>query len=129
MKMEEVMQQDIRKQLEANVAELQGALHDHLDADHADGDLERGGNDGGDEAMQAVEIEMEMTQTSRAGYQLQLTKEALTKLDAGTFGECEDCGNEIGWKRLIANPIAKRCIPCQTNHENTQNQKDATPSL
>lgn len=129
MKAQDVVRQDIREQLEKTVAELQGTLHDQLEIDHAEHEHQRGGQDSTEEAMQAADIEMEMTQTSRTGYQLILTREALKKLDDGTFGACEDCGEQIGSNRLMANPIAKRCIPCQTSHEYTQKQKDATPSL
>lgn len=35
----------------------------------------------------------------------------------GSFGICTDCGNAIGWKRLKANPVARRCTVCQALHE------------
>ena len=35
----------------------------------------------------------------------------------GSFGICPDCGNEIGWERLKANPVARRCTDCQALHE------------
>jgi DnaK suppressor protein len=38
--------------------------------------------------------------------------EALTKLDAGTFGRCESCGGEIGSARLEAMPAARLCMAC-----------------
>ena len=39
-------------------------------------------------------------------------EEALAKLDAGTYGVCEDCGKPIGDARLEAMPAARRCIAC-----------------
>ncbi len=39
-------------------------------------------------------------------------REALTRLDAGTFGRCERCGRSIGKARLSAVPYARRCIRC-----------------
>ena len=129
MKIENAIQLDIRQQLEKSAAELQELLHDHLQTDRVDGGVQQGGNDSGDDGLQMADIEMEMTNTSRTGYQLELTRNALKKLDANTFGECEDCAEQIGVKRLLANPIAKRCIDCQTKRENSQTQKDVTPSL
>jgi RNA polymerase-binding transcription factor DksA len=37
---------------------------------------------------------------------------ALGRLDAGTFGICEGCGARIPLERLIARPIARRCVRC-----------------
>ena len=37
---------------------------------------------------------------------------ALGKLDAGTFGQCERCGQEIAPARLEAKPAARFCINC-----------------
>jgi RNA polymerase-binding transcription factor DksA len=38
--------------------------------------------------------------------------EALTKIDAGTYGECESCGAVIPEARLEAMPSARFCIAC-----------------
>lgn len=38
--------------------------------------------------------------------------DALAKLDAGTYGECERCGQQIGDARLEAMPAARLCISC-----------------
>jgi len=37
---------------------------------------------------------------------------ALEKLDAGTYGRCESCGDEIAPARLEAKPTARLCITC-----------------
>lgn len=37
-------------------------------------------------------------------------KDALTKIDAGTYGICENNGHEIEEARLLANPSAKSCL-------------------
>ncbi|PIT72264.1 conjugal transfer protein TraR [Limnohabitans sp. G3-2] len=39
---------------------------------------------------------------------------ALERMDAGTYGQCTDCGVRIAPARLNAYPTAKRCIDCQT---------------
>jgi len=38
---------------------------------------------------------------------------ALQKIDDGSFGNCERCGEAIGDKRLEALPFARHCIDCQ----------------
>jgi DnaK suppressor protein len=37
---------------------------------------------------------------------------ALQRIDAGAFGYCEDCGDEIARGRLELDPAATRCISC-----------------
>ncbi len=39
-------------------------------------------------------------------------EDALGKLDAGTYGACESCGQEISAARLEAKPAARLCITC-----------------
>jgi DnaK suppressor protein len=42
---------------------------------------------------------------------------ALQKIEAGAYGECEACGEEIGLKRLEARPVAELCIDCKAEQE------------
>ena len=42
---------------------------------------------------------------------------ALRRIDLGTYGYCEDTGDPIGLKRLIARPIASLCLDAQERHE------------
>jgi DnaK suppressor protein len=44
-------------------------------------------------------------------------KEALERIDNGTFGICEVCGKNIGEKRLKARPVATFCIECKKKQE------------
>ncbi len=48
-----------------------------------------------------------------------LTKidEALVRIDDRSYGVCEDCGEEIGLKRLEARPVTTLCIDCKTIQE------------
>jgi RNA polymerase-binding protein DksA len=43
---------------------------------------------------------------------LQEIEHALAKLDAGTYGVCEECGGPIAEARLEAKPAARLCITC-----------------
>ena len=42
---------------------------------------------------------------------------ARQRLARGGYGECIDCGEDVGYQRLLAYPTAKRCIGCQREHE------------
>ena len=44
-------------------------------------------------------------------------EEALQRLDAGTYGICEQCGRHIPLARLLAIPVAKYCVSCQQEAE------------
>ncbi len=46
----------------------------------------------------------------------------LEKIDQGTYGECEGCGDEIGVKRLAARPVATLCIACKDEQERLERQ-------
>jgi DnaK suppressor protein len=43
------------------------------------------------------------------------TEDALRKFDAGTYGCCESCGNQIAEARLEAMPAARLCINCASS--------------
>jgi len=51
---------------------------------------------------------------------------ALEKIEDGTYGICESCGEKIGLKRLEARPVAELCIDCKTEQERTE-RKVAEP--
>ncbi len=42
---------------------------------------------------------------------------ALERIKNKSFGECEDCGEPIGLKRLEARPVTSLCIECKTRQE------------
>ena len=57
--------------------------------------------------------------------ELEMSEKYLMELE---FGDCLDCGEEIGFERLIANPSAQRCIECQRKFEKFSLSK-TNPSL
>ena len=42
---------------------------------------------------------------------------AMQRIEDGTYGICEDCGEEIGVPRLKACPVTKLCINCKSKQE------------
>jgi len=44
---------------------------------------------------------------------------ALIRINKGTFGACIDCGESIGYDRLMAYPTATRCLNCEEVYERT----------
>lgn len=57
---------------------------------------------------------------SREATYIKKVKEALRRIDEGTFGECVECGNEIGFTRLLARPTAHLCIGCKEEQERSE---------
>ena len=57
--------------------------------------------------------EMLFQLTSRDRNELRLIKEALFRMNEGTFGACETCEEQIGLKRLQIMPLTPLCISCQ----------------
>ena len=47
-------------------------------------------------------------------------QEALDRLEAGAYGICEECGEEIGIARLKARPVTKLCIQCKSDQEDEE---------
>ncbi|HUV51182.1 MAG TPA: RNA polymerase-binding protein DksA [Anaerolineae bacterium] len=47
-------------------------------------------------------------------------KKALDRIDDGTFGICEKCGEDISVKRLKARPVTTQCIGCKTEEESLE---------
>jgi DnaK suppressor protein len=50
-------------------------------------------------------------------------KEALARIADGTFGICEECGEEISEERLKARPVTTLCIECKTKAEAEEKKK------
>jgi DnaK suppressor protein len=43
--------------------------------------------------------------------------EAIARIEGGTYGVCESCGEQISIKRLEARPVTTLCIDCKTRQE------------
>ena len=58
--------------------------------------------------------------------QIEHINAALARIEDGTFGECEECGEDISEKRLLAKPEATLCILCaeKQEHQAKQFKKD-----
>jgi len=54
---------------------------------------------------------------------IQKIKEALERIDEGTFGVCERCGDLIEAERLKARPVATLCIDCKTEQERDERSR------
>ena len=69
--------------------------------------------DEGDRASAQVDRETSAVQQTQGADFLTALNEALDRIDAGTFGACLSCGQEISPNRLAAVPWTQHCITCQ----------------
>ena len=75
-----------------------------------------------DRASQEETFSLELRTRDR---ELKLTRkidEAMERIQAGDYGYCNDCGAEIGLKRLEARPTATQCTECKTIAEIREKQ-------
>ena len=54
---------------------------------------------------------------------------ALRKLDDEEYGECEECGDMIGRRRLEIQPTARYCVECQADLEEEARRRYKRPGL
>ena len=73
--------------------------------------------DEGDKALSDLAEETGFTLVDLRRDTLEKIDHALKKLEEGTYGICEDCGNDISEQRLKALPFAVHCVECKQRHE------------
>lgn len=66
----------------------------------------------GEDRSAAVQRMTQLNMHSGLEAELQTVDAALAKIDDGTYGDCEECGNPIGSDRLEAIPWAINCMNC-----------------
>ena len=110
---------ELRSELEADVVHLKKEIHDAeqeivgLLRDGGDG----AGNDQADVGSTTLERDHEMSLANNARDMLDQIERALAKIEDGTYGVCESCGNAIGKGRLQAFPRATLCVSCKEREE------------
>jgi DnaK suppressor protein len=75
------------------------------------------GRDSIDESMEEELFSTELRLRDREKWLLGKINGAIERLEAGTIDECEDCGEPIGAKRLLARPVTTLCIDCKEERE------------
>ena len=73
-----------------------------------------------DQAASQTEKNVEMRTLNRQLKLLSKIENAIKKINDNTYGYCEDTGEAIGLKRLIARPIATLSIEAQEKHEKNE---------
>ncbi|MFE7790069.1 TraR/DksA family transcriptional regulator [Streptomyces sp. NPDC057460] len=98
----------LRSELEASGVALAGLMRDSGNG---------AGDDEADTGTKNITREHEMALAANATEMLEQTERALARLDAGTYGLCEICGNPIGKARMQAFPRATLCVEDKQKQE------------
>ena len=85
-------------------------------------------HDSGDESIADLLADVDIIMVDRMISELRLIEGALEKISRGGYGTCEECGGDISYERLDAQPEAERCIKCQEQYEKTH-AGDRHPSM
>jgi len=109
------------------------AVHDQLEADRARvaadvlateqgiadmlRDADRAGSDQADIGSASLERDAEMSLACNARDMLLQIERALARIEYGTYGVCESCGNPVGKQRIMVFPRATLCMTCKQAEE------------
>jgi DnaK suppressor protein len=109
----------VRKELEAEVAALRADISqaESQIAERLSDAVGDAGDDQADAGAKTFEREHELAMTQNARDLLAQNEQALARIDAGTYGVCESCGQPIGKARLQAFPRATLCVSCKQREE------------
>ncbi|WP_329194531.1 MULTISPECIES: TraR/DksA family transcriptional regulator [unclassified Streptomyces] len=98
----------LRAELEASEQAISGLMRDSGDG---------AGDDQADTGTKNITRESELALAANATLMLEQTERALERLEAGTYGFCENCGKPIGKARMQAFPRATLCVDCKQKQE------------
>jgi DnaK suppressor protein len=90
--------------------------------------IDRSPADSGDQATGDALADLNLAIIDRHVRELRDIEATRVRILEDRFGDCIDCGGEIGFDRLLACPTAKRCFTCQQQHEKTY-AHEAIPTL
>ncbi|MGY3201107.1 TraR/DksA family transcriptional regulator [Streptomyces sp. TE5632] len=98
----------LREEISSSERSLAGLMRDSGDG---------AGDDQADTGTKNITREHELALAANAREMLTQYERAMQRLDAGTYGLCENCGNPIGKARMQAFPRATLCVECKQKQE------------
>lgn len=100
-------QEDLKRELERRLADLQARLSSikqDVSRPHSGDSAEQAQERENDEVVDAIGNETALS--------IKIIQAALSRIESGTYGLCDSCGEAIGEARLRAIPEATRCVEC-----------------
>jgi DnaK suppressor protein len=111
--------QQLKAVLQDQLNRLAANAHSALDFT-MDRDRDRIGRDSMDESTEEELYSTQLRLADRETFLLGKIQDALRRLDGGDIDECEECGEAIGFKRLMARPVTTLCFECKTAREQVE---------
>ena len=106
--------------------EIQHTLERSADETHAR--VAEQARDAEDDSFSNLVVDVNLAEIDRDADELRRIDGALARINEGSYGLCESCGQEIPEARLQAEPTALRCVRCQELYEKTH-AGNGTPRL
>lgn len=85
--------------------------------------VENQGGDFIDVAADSLEHELNYIFEEREREKLQNIEQALNRIKDKTYGECDECGDDIELERLLALPFTRLCLDCKSKQERQKKLK------
>ncbi len=111
--------EELKAALQAELGRLKANGHTALDFT-MDRDRDRIGRDSMDESTEEEIYSTQLRLVDRENFFLTKVQEALKRLETSDIDECEECSENIGFKRLMARPVTTLCFECKTAREQVE---------
>jgi DnaK suppressor protein len=111
--------QQLRDRLRSDLDRLGNQAHTALEFT-MDRDRDRIGRDSMDESAEEELYSTQLRLHDRETSLLGKIREAISRLEAGTLDECEECSEPIGFRRLMARPMTTLCFECKSAREQVE---------
>lgn len=111
--------ESLYKHLQARAQTLYEDIRAGLHPDERTGDLgfANRSQETDDDAVTDLEASLDVSAVARDVLELHEVESALRRIHTGDYGTCSDCGTDIPYARLAAQPTALRCTACQDKLE------------
>jgi DnaK suppressor protein len=85
------------------------------------------GRDSIDESTEEQLLSTELRLRDREKFLLSKINGALERIDRGEYGSCQECGEEIGIRRLKLRPVTTLCVDCKEEQEREESSQTKSP--
>jgi DnaK suppressor protein len=116
----------LRELLNAKKQEILGDIRKSMESSR-DEDVRLGfevAQDNADRSVEDLNRHIAASLRGAKSEMLDSIDEALARLEDGTYGTCEDCGNEIPLERMNILPFASCCVACQEVIDKQKKEED-----
>jgi DnaK suppressor protein len=115
---------ELRRSLEERRSELVAKLHERMRTMRAEHEIReiQGGLEDGEVSEVDIQEDIDLALIQMRAETLSRIDESIARLEAGVYGQCSSCGEEIATSRLRALPFAVRCRECE-EHQETERRR------